>query len=58
MYNDAEVNILEETLPFQLKDKSRKNPKCRNYDHVDSTRLAQTFFRICAFYKVRGCGII
>jgi hypothetical protein len=46
MYDDAKVNVLEEALLFQLDHRSegikkeRRNPKCRGYDLMDSTRLA------------------
>jgi hypothetical protein len=56
------VNILEETLPFRLNDKSRglererKNPKHRNYDHVDSTRLVQTLLKYVLSIELEDVG--
>ncbi len=63
MYDDAQVNVLEEALPFQMDHiskgigKERRNPKHKNYDFMDSTRLVQTFSKIHAFYIVRRCMI-
>lgn len=47
LYDDAQVNVLNEALPFQTNNKSRgierekKNPKRRSYDFMDSTKLVQ-----------------
>jgi hypothetical protein len=59
VYDDAQVNVLEEALPPQMNNTSkriktnRKNPKHRNLYYEDSTRLAQTFSKIFAFCRVR-----
>ncbi len=64
MYDDAQVNVLEEALPPQMNNTSkriktnRKNPKRRNFYYEDLTRLAQTFSKIFAFCRVRGHIII
>jgi hypothetical protein len=58
VYDDAQVTVLEEALPFQTNKRSRiflknkKNPDCKSYNYKDSTRLVQTLFRICAFCRV------
>ncbi len=59
MYDDVQVNVLEEALPLQTNHKSkgirkvRRNPKHMNYDYMDSARLAQILSKTCAFYKVK-----
>lgn len=64
MYDDVQVNVLEEALPSQSNHKSKRigresrNPKHRSYDSMDLTKLEQTLFRICAFYRSKGHGII
>jgi hypothetical protein len=60
VYDDAQVNVLEEALPPQMNNTSkriktdRKNPKHRSFNYEDSTRLAQTLSKIFAFCRVRG----
>jgi hypothetical protein len=64
VYNDAQVNVLEEALPFQSNHKGRRigrknrNPKDRSYDSMDLTKLEQTLSKICAFYRSREHGIV
>jgi hypothetical protein len=54
------VNVLEEALPISTNNKSRgfkrdrRNPDYRSYNYEDLTKLAQTIYRICVFYKVKG----
>ncbi len=48
VYDDAQVNILEEALPFQMNNKSKgieihtRDPKHKSYNFEDSTKLGQT----------------
>jgi hypothetical protein len=60
IYNDAHVNVLKEALPFQKDhiskgiERKRWNPKSKNYNYENLTRLVEFFSKICAFYRVRG----
>ncbi len=60
MYDDAQVNVLEEALPIQINHrrkgirKERRNPKLRINDYEDLTMLAQILSQICVLCKVRG----
>jgi hypothetical protein len=61
---DAQVNVLEEALPFQL-DRINKgieghnnDQECRCYDYVDLVRLVQTFSKIFVFYRIKECVIM
>ncbi len=52
MYDDAQMNVLEEALPIQTNHrrkgirKERRNPKLRSYDYEDLTMFAQFFSKI------------
>jgi phospholipase C len=58
MYDDAHVNVIE-ALPFQTNHKSKeikrekKNPKCKSYNFMDSTKLAQILYKISGFYRIK-----
>jgi hypothetical protein len=61
---DAQMNVLEEALPFQSDHMNKKirgnnnNRECKCYDYVDLVKLVQTFSKMCVFYRIKGCVII
>jgi hypothetical protein len=58
MYDDAQVNVLEEALPLQTNHKSKgirkviRNPKHMNYNYMHIARLAQILFKLVLSIKL------
>ncbi len=60
MFDDAHVNVLEEALPFQANHKIKgiegknNNPRCRNYNYVDSIDWFKLFPKSFFFIELEN----
>lgn len=64
VYDDAQVNVLEEALPLKMNNKSKRikrdkiNPKCRSYDFEYSSILVESSIKIYVFCRIKGHDVI